>query len=170
MKRSDPEQHFGFVPLRKIRSQLKLCCHVAVVSITGCTSSQVRYDATRMREDVMVYYNDQIMDNLIKAKNKEPFVHVDISLISSQGSSQITGTIGDGETTTSSVRTKFLPRSLGSLARLQIWLRGLSDIPSRRNGVKRYLSRPLQLSALRPPCHRCLRHLPPDHQRQRRVK
>lgn len=102
MTRSVPEQHFGLIPLRIIRRPAKLCCYVAALSITGCTSSQVRYDATRMREDVMVYYNDQIMDNLIKAKKKEPFVHVDIQSLSSQGSSLITGTIGDGETTTNS--------------------------------------------------------------------
>jgi hypothetical protein len=52
-----------------------------------------------MREEVMVYYNDQIMDNLIRAKNHVPFVHVDITLLTSQGSSQISGSIGYGETT-----------------------------------------------------------------------
>jgi hypothetical protein len=53
-----------------------------------------------MRKDVMVYYNDQIMDNLIKAKNKLPFVHVDIQTLTSTGGSQISGTIGAGETRT----------------------------------------------------------------------
>jgi hypothetical protein len=53
-----------------------------------------------MRKDVMVYYNDQIMDNLIKAKNKLAFVHVDIQTLTSSGGSQISGTIGGGETTT----------------------------------------------------------------------
>jgi hypothetical protein len=53
-----------------------------------------------MREDVMVYYNDQIMDNLIKAKYKLPFVHVDINLLTSTGGSQISGTVGYGETIT----------------------------------------------------------------------
>jgi hypothetical protein len=59
-----------------------------------------------MRKDVMVYYNDQIMDNLIKAKNKLPFVHVDIQTLTSTGGSQISGTIGYGETTSNnSTRT-----------------------------------------------------------------
>jgi hypothetical protein len=53
-----------------------------------------------MRQDVMVYYNDQIMENLIKAKNDLPFVHVDIQSLTSAGASQITGTVGYGETIT----------------------------------------------------------------------
>ena len=79
---------------------------MAVVFLAGCTNTQVRWDATRMRKDVMVYYNDQIMDNLIKAKNKLPFVHVDIQTLTSTGGSQISGTIGYGETTSNnSTRT-----------------------------------------------------------------
>jgi len=54
-----------------------------------------------MRKDVMVYYNDQIMDNLIRAKYHLPFVHVDITLLTSAGGSQISGTIGAGENRTS---------------------------------------------------------------------
>lgn len=71
----------------------------ALILLTSCSSTQVRWDATKMRKDVMVYYNDQIMDNLIKAKNKLPFVHVDIQTLTSTGGSQISGTIGYGETT-----------------------------------------------------------------------
>ena len=73
---------------------------MAVVFLAGCTNTQVRWDATRMRKDVMVYYNDQIMDNLIKAKNELPFVHVDIQTLTSTGMSQISGNIGYGETIT----------------------------------------------------------------------
>ena len=43
---------------------------IVCILLTGCTSTQVRWDATRMREEVMVYYNDQILDNLIRAKNR----------------------------------------------------------------------------------------------------
>lgn len=73
---------------------------IAVVLLAGCTSAQVRWDATKMRKDVMVYYNDQIMENLIRAKEHLPFVHVDIQSLTSQGASQISGTIGAGETIT----------------------------------------------------------------------
>lgn len=73
---------------------------VGIVLLTGCTATQVRWDASKMRKDVMVYYNDEIMDNLIRAKYHLPFVHVDIQSLTSQGASQISGTIGGGETRT----------------------------------------------------------------------
>jgi len=51
-----------------------------------------------MREEVMAYYNDEIMDNLIRMRERLPFVHVDISSVSAQGISQVSGTVGGGET------------------------------------------------------------------------
>jgi hypothetical protein len=73
---------------------------IAIALLAGCTATQVRWDATNIRKEVMLYYNDQIMDNLIRAKNHLPFVHVDITLLTSTGGSQISGTIGAGETRT----------------------------------------------------------------------
>ena len=84
--------------------------------MTGCTATQVRWDATNIRKQVMVYYNDQIMDNLIRAKNHLPFVHVDITLLTSQGSSQISGTIGAGENRTQTTRAE--QECLGNVAEL----------------------------------------------------
>ena len=90
---------FAF-PLLAKTTQLKTYGCIAIVLLAGCTATQVRWDATNMRKQVMVYYNDQIMDNLIRAKEQLPFVHVDITLLTSQGSSQISGTVGAGETRT----------------------------------------------------------------------
>jgi hypothetical protein len=87
-------------PLSAKTTRLRNYGCIAIVLLAGCTAAQVRWDATRMRKDVMVYYNDQIMDNLIRAKNHLPFVHVDINLLTSTGGSQISGSIGYGETTT----------------------------------------------------------------------
>jgi hypothetical protein len=91
---------------------------IAVILLTGCTATQVRWDATKMRKDVMVYYNDQIMDNLIRAKNRLPFVHVDITLLTSQGGSQISGTIGAGEnrTNTNTSKSMMVMGALGTVA------------------------------------------------------
>jgi hypothetical protein len=74
--------------------------YIALIFLGSCTNTQVRWDAVKLRQDVMVYYNDQIVENLIKAKYDLPFVHVDIQNYTSQGSSQITGTVGYGETIT----------------------------------------------------------------------
>lgn len=90
--------------------------YIAIILLTGCSATQVRWDATKMRKDVMVYYNDQIMDNLIRAYNRLPFVHVDISLLTSQGGSQISGTIGAGENRTSTNTSKSMIGALGTIA------------------------------------------------------
>lgn len=66
----------------------------------GCTSIQVQRGAGNLRQQVMIYYNEQIMDNLIRAKTRLPFVHVDIQTLTSTGGTQISGTIGNGETRT----------------------------------------------------------------------
>jgi hypothetical protein len=100
MKTSMLATTFVSFPLLAKTTQLKTYGCIAIVLLAGCTATQVRWDATNIREQVMVYYNDQIMDNLIRAKNHVPFVHVDITLLTSQGSSQISGTIGAGETRT----------------------------------------------------------------------
>jgi len=89
---------------------------IAIILLTGCSATQVRWDATKMRKDIMVYYNDQIMDNLIRAKNRLPFVHVDITLLTSQGGSQISGTIGAGESRTSTNTSKSMAAALGTIA------------------------------------------------------
>jgi hypothetical protein len=100
MKKSMLATTFVAFPLLAKTTQLKTYGCIAIVLFAGCTATQVRWDATKIREQVMVYYNDQIMDNLIMAKNHLPFVHVDITLLTSQGGSQISGTIGAGETRT----------------------------------------------------------------------
>jgi hypothetical protein len=99
MKKSLLATTFVAFPLSAKTTRLRNYGCIAIVLLAGCTATQVRWDATKMREDVMVYYNDQIMDNLIRAKYKLPFVHVDINLLTSTGGSQISGTIGAGETT-----------------------------------------------------------------------
>ncbi len=89
-----------FVPflLSAKTSRLRNCGCIAIALLAGCTATQTRWDATNIRKEVMVYYNDQIIDNLIRAKQHLPFVHVDITLLTASGGSQISSTIGAGET------------------------------------------------------------------------
>jgi hypothetical protein len=103
------------LPIENKRLNAYFC--IAIILLTGCSAAQVRWDATKMRKGVMVYYNDQIMDNLIRAKNRLPFVHVDITLLTSQGGSQISGTIGAGENRTNTNTSKSLMEgALGTVA------------------------------------------------------
>src|SRR5439155_22919903 len=105
----------SFVYIQSARA--KAYVFSALILLASCTSPQVRWDATKMRKDVMVYYNDQIMDNLIRAKNRLPFVHVDITLLTSQGGSQISGTIGAGEIRTNTNTSKSMAAgALGTIA------------------------------------------------------
>src|SRR5437763_707514 len=69
-----------------------------IVLLTGCTATVVRWNSVKMREEIIAYYNDEIMDNLIKMSEGLPFVHVDISSVSAAGVSQVSGTVGAGET------------------------------------------------------------------------
>ena len=82
----------SFINIQSV--QAKAYVFSALIFLTSCTSTQVRWDAVKMRQDVMVYYNDQIMENLIKAKKHLPFVHVDISSYNSSGATSITGSVG----------------------------------------------------------------------------
>src|SRR5207253_11215018 len=79
-------------------ARLKTYSCLAFVLLAGCTTTQLRWDAIGMRQQVIKYYNDEIMENLIRADEKLPFVHVDITGLTTIDTSQISGTIGAGET------------------------------------------------------------------------
>jgi hypothetical protein len=115
MKKSLLATTFVAFPLSANTTRLRNYGCIAIVLLAGCTATQVRWDATKMRKDVMVYYNDQIMDNLIRAKQHLPFVHVDITLLTSSGGSQISGTIGAGETRTNANTSNLMAGMLGTI-------------------------------------------------------
>ena len=78
---------------------LKYCCVIPVVCLAGCMATQNRWQATQMRQQVMDYYNDQIMENLIRTKEDLPFVHVDVTSLTTTDGSTLSGSVGNGETT-----------------------------------------------------------------------
>src|SRR5438067_1446205 len=79
---------------------LKTCGCIAVVLLAGCATQEVHWNAVKMREHVNDYYENEIMDNLIRGKEGLLFVHVDITSLSSGAASKLNGTIGGGETHT----------------------------------------------------------------------
>jgi len=85
-------------PLLVKTARLKAYGFIAIVFLAGCTATVVRWNSVKMREEIMAYYNDEIMDNLISTEKGLPFVHVDISSVSAAGVSQVSGTVGGGET------------------------------------------------------------------------
>src|SRR6266513_6494276 len=98
MQRSTATALLKIFPLFIKATRLKGHALIALVCLTGCTATVVRWNSVRMREEIMAYYNDEIMDNLIRMNEGLPFVHVDISSVSAQGISQVSGTVGGGET------------------------------------------------------------------------
>ena len=79
--------------------RLKCCCVIPVVCLAGCMATQNRWQATQMRQQVMDYYNDQIMENLIRTQENLPFVHVDVTSLTTTDAAALSGSVGDGETT-----------------------------------------------------------------------
>jgi hypothetical protein len=98
MKKSIPTVLLKLFPMLIKATRLRSHALVVLVCLTGCTATVVRWNSVRMREEIMAYYNDEIMDNLIRMKDGLPFVHVDISSVSAQGISQVSGTVGSGDT------------------------------------------------------------------------
>jgi len=70
----------------------------ASVFLCGCMATQNRWQASQMRAQVMAYYNDQIMENLIKTKEKLPFVHVDVTSLTTTDIASLSGMVGGGQT------------------------------------------------------------------------
>jgi hypothetical protein len=58
-----------------------------------------------MREQVVDYYNDEIMDNLVRAVNGQPFVHVDVTSLQAIATTKLAGSAGGGETQTHTTGT-----------------------------------------------------------------
>lgn len=105
-------QHSAHSGLFSKTKWVKMYLCVSIVWLTGCTATVVRWNSVKMREEIMAYYNDEIMDNLIKMKEELPFLHVDISSVGVQGISQVSGTVGGGDTESF---TRTSPSMIGAL-------------------------------------------------------
>jgi hypothetical protein len=86
-----------------MKTSLKLCAArsalvLNVSLLTGCTTNEANWDAMKMRQHMNDYYEDEIMENLIRARNGRPFVHLDLSSQTASVGSTLTGTVGGGQT------------------------------------------------------------------------
>ena len=86
----------GLCPQAK---RLKRCAPVvALACLTGCIATENRWQAGQMRQQVMDYYNDQIMENLIRTTKHLAFVHLDITTLTTTDGATLAGSVGGGET------------------------------------------------------------------------
>ena len=89
-------------------TRFKTCSSIAVVFLAGCAAldtHQAKLDQKQLRDVLMDYTEDQILDNLIRASNGLPIVHYDFSHISALVTSKFVPTAGVGHTATN-VRNK----------------------------------------------------------------
>jgi hypothetical protein len=92
----------------------KIHLPITTLLLAGCTTAQVHWDAVQMREHVMDYYNDEIMENLIRAKQHLPFVHVDIVSLSAVSGAKISGTVNGGQTLNNTDSTQTTNQIVGT--------------------------------------------------------
>jgi hypothetical protein len=81
-------------------SPLKRSAWIATFLLVGCAVEEAHWDEARLREHAIAYYTDQIMDNLIRAKNGQFFLHVNINNLQALVTSEVAGSVGGGDTTT----------------------------------------------------------------------
>src|SRR6266542_3920666 len=95
MKKLFPALH---ATLRFLGRNKQLTAAGLLISIVlvGCMATENRMAAGKMREQVMHYYNDEIMENLIRTYHQLPFVHVDVSSLTTTDVAQVTGSVGGG--------------------------------------------------------------------------
>jgi hypothetical protein len=77
---------------------LKRLFSVVALFIAGCAAEEAHWDAAKLRQHAVNYYTDQIMDNLIRARNGQFFLHVDINNLQAQVISEVSGTVQGGQT------------------------------------------------------------------------
>jgi hypothetical protein len=73
------------------RTLCGFCC-LFVGLLAGCRAGQLSVDQREMRAALLQMYEDQVMDNLIRARRDLPFIHLDYS--------NVTGTITDSGSAT----------------------------------------------------------------------
>lgn len=85
--------------LNSIRSAIT--CGLVTILVAGCAAldtHQAKLDQKQLREVLMDYIDDQILDNLIRASNGLAIVHFDLNTITATVTSKFTPTVGGGRT------------------------------------------------------------------------
>src|SRR5437588_10701176 len=107
MKKLFPQRYSLRPSLARINQTKAYACFAAVflASCAALDTHQAKLDQKELREVLMDYVDDQILDNLIRASNGRPIVHFDLSNITSDVTSKFTPTVGGGRNVTD-VRTR----------------------------------------------------------------
>ncbi|MDB6119603.1 MAG: hypothetical protein JWO08_3384 [Verrucomicrobiaceae bacterium] len=87
-----------------------LIASIAVV-FTNCTSQSL-HDVGTMRENALKYYDHQIIDNLVRASNGLPILHVNVSSMQSSITGKGTGSFNGGQSKTTAGLARTILRPL----------------------------------------------------------
>ncbi len=108
MKKSTLTAFPGAFSLLVKNTRFKTCSCIAMVFLAGCAAldtHQAKLDQKQLRDVLMDYTDEQILDNLIRASNGLPIVHFDLTNITGLVTSKFIPTVG-GSRMVTSVRTK----------------------------------------------------------------
>jgi hypothetical protein len=81
-----------------IANVLKRMFSIVALFTAGCAAEEAHWDSAKLRQHAMTYYTDQIIDNLIRARNGQFFLHVNINNLQAQVISEVAGTVQGGQT------------------------------------------------------------------------
>ncbi len=73
-----------------------LAC-VLVPVLGGCAAPELHRDQGKLRQVVLDLYTDQIIDNLVRAKNGLPFIHIDYATITGNVTVKETAALGGNQ-------------------------------------------------------------------------
>jgi hypothetical protein len=77
-----------------------LICVCLSLALVGCRAAQIASDQDRMRQALLDLYTNQLMDNLIRAKNGYPLLQMQYTNITGQITQDTNGSVGDTKTAT----------------------------------------------------------------------
>lgn len=95
-----------------MRCLLSSVCLLAAL-LSGCATGELHRDQDKLRDVVLDLYTNQIIDNLIRAKNGLPFIHIDYATITGNVTAKETASFGGNQEVDS---TKALAVATGALS------------------------------------------------------
>ena len=103
MKHQFPEPSFVAFQIFAKMTHLKIYACISLILLAGCAvqdTHQAKLDQKQLRDVLMDYTSDTILDNLIRAYHGLPIVHFDFARISAGVTSKIVPAVGGGQSVT----------------------------------------------------------------------
>lgn len=124
-------------------SLLGIFIPLGLIALAGCQAQRIGGQGKDFRAALLDMYTDQIMDNLIRAKNNEPFVQLEYTELFVLEADEISGGGSWGEPAGNARTAVFSGASSNTLARTvgsTFSLSGKSDTDNRPRSASRVLS------------------------------